>query len=1310
MKVGLILYCSLYKLFKIGLKSVINNNCRLKLTHHISLLIFILCPLFIYSQSKELWFSYINTSYGLSNNIITCIKQDKSGFMWIGTYDGLNRYDGYNNTIFKKILGDTSSLADNMIYTIYIDNKNKIWVGTLNGLCLYNSDQENFKTYLLDPGRYFLNSSNRVTGIGENSKKQLYVTVEMGSLFYYDPSNEKFIKDPHNFKSIRNLIIDREDKFWFGGNEGLFYYDKNNGYVHNYDTIKYNNKTYTIKTINTLLEEGDTIWIGTINGLIFYLLKNDKKIRPLEHNFENTYYITDIFKGSDGLFYISTTDGLFVYDKLKNKSVSYKYQKDNSHSLNCHGGVMSYQDRQGNFWIGTFQGGVNLSIVGKNFKNYDYFSKDIALDIINIHSILEDSEGNMWIGSFDNGINVLNFSTGKKKLFLNDPKNPFSFAYGTVFTIFEDSRKNIWAGAYLGYLQRYDPETNRFISYPYFPEKGKSSEGKDIRSIIEDKEGNLWLISHGFGMSKFNPVTGKFKHYRRDNNNLSSTLADNYAFQLLLDHNNFIWVATPSGLSKFNPKNETFVNYYSKKGDSSSLCNNFVNTLFEDSYKNLWIGTSFGLDLFDSQKNSFIHFYEKDGLPSNQIKSILENKPGELWISTGIGLSRMRYWRDDSTGKIVAKFRNYNKSDNLQDNFFWERSAYKTKKGELVFGCEKGIVMFNPDEIKDNTAIPPVYIVGFKLFNKPVAVGEYDSLLRKNILYTKKIILKYNQNYVSFDFVAMNYISRDNNQFAYKMEGFDKDWNNVGNKHEAAYTNLDPGNYTFRVKASNNDDVWNETGTSIEIIILHPWWGTWWFRIIFISICIISLLSFYFNRIKRLGRQQVVLKEMVFERTKELKDINVALEEKQEEINLQKNSLLEANEILMEQQKQIIGQNKELDKHRNKLELLISERTQELEEAKKKAEESDKLKSAFLANMSHEIRTPMNSIIGFSKMLLDEDIPKEEKEGFVDIIVRSGESLLVLIDDILDLSKIQAGQLELTYRPLQLDNLLNELYETFLIETKKNNLELRLKQKIIPNNYWIETDAIRLKQVFSNLISNSIKYTESGSIEFGIAEMKADKIIFYVKDTGIGISSEIGDTIFEKFSKVQNNRAKLYGGTGLGLAISKSLINLLGGEIWYESKLDAGTTFFFTIPLIYVENKKRTPSRGRGQLKQIPDFSGKTILIAEDEENNYKLIATYLNKTKAKIIRAKNGVEAVELFHQNPNVDIIIMDIKMPQMDGVEANKIIKSFRKELNVIALTAFAYENDIKEFLASGFDAYLIKPIKIDELMHVLKQFLG
>jgi len=194
MKVGLILYCSLYKLFKIGLKSVINNNCRLKLTHHISLLIFILCPLFIYSQSKELWFSYINTSYGLSNNIITCIKQDKFGFMWIGTYDGLNRYDGYNNTIFKKILGDTSSLADNMIYTIYIDNKNKIWVGTLNGLCLYNSDQENFKTYLLDPGRYFLNSSNRVTGIGENSKKQLYVTVEMGSLFYYDPSNEKFIK------------------------------------------------------------------------------------------------------------------------------------------------------------------------------------------------------------------------------------------------------------------------------------------------------------------------------------------------------------------------------------------------------------------------------------------------------------------------------------------------------------------------------------------------------------------------------------------------------------------------------------------------------------------------------------------------------------------------------------------------------------------------------------------------------------------------------------------------------------------------------------------------------------------------------------------------------------------------------------------------------------------------------------------------------------------------------------------------------------------------------------------------------------
>ncbi len=1315
MKFGYNLYYPLIKSFTIGLTNLMNKLYKLHLKYYIIFLLIFIRPFAGYSQTKELWFSYINTSNGLSNNIITCIKQDKSGFMWIGTVNGLNRYDGYNNKIFKKILNDTTSLADNSIYSIYIDNNNNIWIGTQTGLCLYNSDKENFNTYLLDSSKYFLNSANRVTGIGEDSKKQLYVVVEMGTLFYYNRSNGKFIKEPHNFESIKRFLIDKEDRFWFGEADGLSLFNKKTGQVYHFDTINYNNKTYILKTVNTLLEEGDTIWIGTINGQIYYVLKDNMQIRPLEYNFENTYYITDIYKGNDGLFYISTTDGLFIYDKKRNKSISYKYQKDNSHSLNCHGGVMSYQDRQGNFWIGTFQGGVNLSIVGKDFKNYDYFSKDIALDIINIHSVAEDHEGNIWIGSFDNGINVLNLTTCKKKLFMNNPNDPFSLGYGTLFTIFEDSKKNIWVGSYLGYLQRYDSMTNKFISYPFYPEKGKSSEGKDIRSIIEDKEGNLWLISHGFGMSKFNPNTGKFKHFKRDNNNLSSSLADNYAFQLLLDDNNYIWVATASGLSKFNPKDETFVNYYSRQGDSSSLCNNYVSTLFEDSYSNLWIGTTFGLDLFDKQKNSFVHFYEKDGLPSNQIKSILENKPGELWITTGNGLSCMKYRKDNNSGKIIAGFRNYNLSDNLQDIFFWERSACKTKKGELIFGCEKGIIMFKPDEIKDNTAIPEVYIVGFKLFNKPVEVGDYSALLKQNILHTKKIVLSYNQNYLSFDFVAMNYISRDNNQFAYKMEGLDQDWNYVGNKHEAIYTNLDPGKYIFRVKASNNDGIWNEKGVSLQIVILPPFWKTWWFKIMFIGICIISLLGFYFNRIRRLGRQQVILKEMVLERTKELEDTNIALEEKQEEINLQKeelemqkDSLQEANKVLLDQQKHITEQNKELDRHRNELESLVVQRTRELEIAKSKAEESDRLKSTFLANMSHEIRTPMNSIVGFSNLLCDENLNNEDKKSFTDIIVHSSESLLVLINDILDISKIQAGQLVLTNKPINLDDLLDKLYETFLLETDKNNLKLLISKKTLSDKIWVETDEVRLIQVFNNLIGNAIKFTDAGSIEFGIAEQQKNVIVFFVKDTGIGIPPEIGNSIFEIFSKVENTRTKQIQGAGLGLAITKSLINLMGGEIWYESLLDKGTTFFFSVPFKFVKDVKIKSLQTNNQSIQFPDLSGKTILIAEDEENNFKLISTILKKTKANTIWAKNGIEAIELCKLNPSIDLIIMDIKMPLMDGIEANKKIKLFRKKVKIVAQTAFAYEDDIKEFLASGFDASLTKPIKMHELVNVLKKF--
>ncbi|MBN2523143.1 MAG: response regulator [Bacteroidales bacterium] len=1284
-----------------------------------------------YGDENELRFTYINTDNGLSNNIINAIIQDPQGYMWIGTMGGLNRFDGCNNKIFEKILEDSTSLADNMVYSINIDYKGSIWVGTQLGLCLYNSDRENFKTYLLDEERYSLNTANRVTGIEEDSENNLYVAAEIGFLYLYDRNADTFINESYNFRSIKDFVIDEDDNFWLGGIFGLYYYNKKEQEVIHYDSFVENGKEYPIQEIVTIYEEGDTIWIGTIKGKILYLLRENKKLQMLDYDFGGTYFIYDIFKDSRGLMYFCTTSGMFVYNKETNHYIPYQYDKNNRVGLNSLGITKVYEDMQGNLWIGTYQGGINLAVSGKAFKNYNTFSKGITLDIININTIEEDHQGNLWLGSFNLGVNFINIQTGERKLFMPNNDEPGSLGYGSVYEIFEDSKNNLWIGTYLGNFQKLKPGAERFTSYPVSFGPGRDDKVPDVRSIEEDKEGNLWVICHGGGLNKFNPETKESKCFRQDGTRLDKSLADNYAFQVLIDHEGILWIATPSGLSEFNPQTEEFRNYYHSENDSLSLCNNYITVIFEDSNFNLWIGTSFGLSFFDRINNVFYPFYEKNGLPSNQIKAILEHKPGELWISTAYGLSRMRYKNDTLSKKITADFRNYNQSDNLQDIFFWERSACKTLDGELIFGCEKGIVMFDPDKIKDNTRIPEIYITGFKLFNKPVSVGEYNSILTKNISQTSEISLKYDQNILSFEFVAINYIANQNNQYAYKMEGFDADWVEVGNKREATYTNLDPGTYTFRVKASNNDGYWNEEGTSIKLIILPPFWKTWWFRILLFLGILSVALSYYLFRINLLKNQNVILEERVRNRTRELSALNTELVEKHNRILVQNEEILTQNkeiqnkteeisvqkELLEEQKSKVEKAYEELTQYRNKLEELVDERTKELIIAKEKAEESDQLKSSFLANLSHEIRTPLNSIIGFTGLFFDPEINDSEKQTFKTIIDSSSNTLLNLINDIIDFSKIEAKHLDIHINDVYINSIFNELERIYNLEIKRQkpkeddkkiNFKINIDRSI--RSLVVKTDEMRLKQILSNLINNAIKFTDEGYIEVGchISKENANYLEFFIKDTGIGIKKEDQKIIFQRFRKVEDDRDYLYRGAGLGLTICQHLIELLKGKIWVESLRDEGSVFKFTIPLDHF-SKVDITGADLPDSQEIPVLKNKTILIVEDDYANYSYLSKVLSKTSAKILFAQNGKQGIEMYLENPDTDMILMDIKMPVMNGMEALKELRKLKIKIPVIAQTAYAFSDEIRKIKDVGFIDFISKPIASKDLYNLVAKHL-
>jgi signal transduction histidine kinase/ligand-binding sensor domain-containing protein/CheY-like chemotaxis protein len=1279
-----------------------------------------------FAQFNGVQLKHISIEQGLSNNIVRCIIQDKDGYMWFGTNDGLNRFDGYTNVVYKKKINDNTTLCDNWIISLFVDSHKNLWVGTQAGVNLYNPVKDNFVQFIVDTVRQQINFANKVVRIIEDSKNDIYLTTEIGDLYRFDRKLEKFVRIEKTFPQIRTFIIDKDGRFWLGTIEGIVVYDNKTGEMHSYTSFTENGTSQPLNIIFSLYEEGDTIWIGNNHGKVLYTLKDDVNFKRLIFPAKNSFLINEINKRRNGLIYISDNIGIHIYNKKDNTFESITYNEFNKNGLNSEGVTSIYEDRLNNLWIGTVQGGVNLAVSGKAFTNINKYSKP-ALDILNISTICEDSKDNLWVGSFNIGVNSINYRTFKKQLYLNNPNDPNSLAYGTVHTIFEDHQKNMWFGTYIGYLQKLDAQTNKFISYKFSTSNKYALDGRDIRSLAEDKEGNLYIISHGSGLIKFNPSTGSYNVFKYDGGNVSGSFADDWSYQVYIDKTGIIWAATPSGLSRLDPKTETFSNYYPILSDSNSLSHKMLHVIFEDSNNILWIGTGFGLNAFNKTNNKFYRFYDKDGLPSNDIKSILEHKTNELWISTASGICRLRYNIEKDGSVKVKSFRSYNKSDNLQDNYYWDRSACKLKNGKLAFGGENGIVVFNPDEIKDNTEIPNVYITDFKIFGKSIAIGEHDSILHSSISNTKEIKLKSKFNSFSFSYIALNYISTENNEYAYKMEGFDKDWIYAGYRREATYTNLDPGNYYFKVKASNNDKYWNEEGVTLKITILPPLLETWWFRILAIIIIVGLALFYYLDRIGILKKQNVILEKKVHERTKQLTKVNEELGEmnnwiltQNEEISAQNQEIYNKNEeisiqkdMLEEQKNNVEMAYIELTQYRTKLEEIVEERTKELVESKEKAEESDRLKSSFLANLSHEIRTPLNSIIGFSNMIFDTDISDEERLKFKSIIESSSNTLLSLINDIIDFSKIEAGHLEIVMKEINLGHFFETLKDTYDLEVKKQlignhkHLDFRIATNETINALKIKTDEVRLRQVLTNLINNAIKFTNEGYIEVGCNILKDKNLFeFYVKDTGIGIREEHQQLIFERFRKVEDDKSNLYRGAGLGLAISQHLVRLMGGEIHVKSTLSEGSTFVFTLPF---DNSISSVSHNKFGDSTIPILENISILVAEDDYANFEYLDRLLRKTKAKVYHAINGLRVLEIVSKYPDIRLILMDIKMPEMNGIEALNELRKRNINIITIAQTAYYFSEELRKLIDQGFDDYIEKPVKPKEFYSIISKHL-
>lgn len=801
-------------------------------------------------------FKHVSVSDGLSNSQITGIAQDHQGFLWFGTADGLNRFDGYQIKVYKTDSDNSNSLIHNSIFSVFVETNGNLWIGTHRGISRYQPQTDSFTNYLLNDQDLHTNRANHVDAFVEDSEHNLITCAEDGYIYKFDREMNKFtLLDTVQFGTIRALLVDQQDQLWVGSDSNVFRYDWKNKDVERLNLNLSRNRTYERYYVQTLCEDGDDIWIGMISGGTLVYNKRARTVRQIKFAFYKENDVDYIFKENNHEIWVATKGGLKLYNKQTDAFSTFRYNRYDKFTISDDSISEIYQDKQGNLWFGTLLAGVNLLVQNKQFYHYredSYMPGGLTKSTVS--AIMEDNNENLWIGYFTDGIDVLNRKTGQKVTYDYNPDNPGSLGASSVQCIFQDSFNIIWVGTYLGGLQKFDPKTHTFHAYKHNPKDPYSISSNDVRSIIEDQQHNLWLVTQSAGINKFERSTGRFYGYRADYSNLMNSLLDDWPFMLLMDFKSQIWIATPTGLSRLNDDYTTFTNFQSEEDDENSLCNDFINYLFQDSDRNLWIGTIDGLNLFNPESNSFKRYTVKDGLPNAMINGILEDGHKNLWISTNGGLSRFT----PSTGE----FRNFDVADGLQSNEFLVRSCYKNKRGEMFFGGVNGMTAFFPDSIRDNPFIPPVMITDFRLFNESIPLNRFMSETGKNNLKENElseIILKHHQNVFEFEYVALNFHQPEKNQYAYMMQGFDKDWIYCNNQRQATYTNLNPGEYTFRVIASNNDGIWNMKGVSLPVKILPPFWKTTLFRILGIAFFILVVLAFIRTRTNNIKQQNIRL-------------------------------------------------------------------------------------------------------------------------------------------------------------------------------------------------------------------------------------------------------------------------------------------------------------------------------------------------------------------------------------------------------------------------------------------------------------------
>ncbi|MDA3891492.1 MAG: response regulator [Salinivirgaceae bacterium] len=1292
-------------------------------------------------KSDNLFFEKRSIQNGLSNSTVYCIYQDETGYMWFGTNDGLNRYDGYEFVTYRYNYNDPFSISGDQVTSITGDEEGNLWMGVWDGgLNFFDRKTERFYSYKNDPNDSLSISHNIVWKVYFDSGNQLWIGTLGGGLNKFIPESNNFKRfkyDPNNNKSISSnyistIIEDKNYNLWIGTEDnGLnLFYETENLFVRYFHDSSDNN-SLAGNHINSLYEdEQQRIWVGTQNEGFSILMPDDKtfinnkskikssklncnKIRAFCQDRNNTIWI-----GTDG-------GGINILNTDNDKIYKLVNELQNQKPLSSNVVFDIYKSRDSIIWIGTFQGGIIIYDKKKNkFQPFNTVNtKGYGISHKTVMSIYEDSEGFIWFGTDGGGLNKFNPNDNTFKYYQHNPLVKSTISGNTIKSIIEDADGNLWIGTHSNGLNLLNKNTGKFERFSHDPADTNSLSHNDVWDLLITDDNNLWVATLSGGLNLLNRETMTFKHYRAKSSP-NSLCCDNIFSMIEDKKKGGLWIGTRNGLSYFNIKKQYFKNYYHNKNVSGSLSNDEVNVVYQDSKGDIWIGTKHGgINLYVSEKDEFISFTIEDGLISNNIVGILEDNEHNLWISTNRGISVF-----NPASKLVS---NYTIDDGLQSNEFLNASACKRKNGELVFGGINGFNIINPKEVKNNEYVPNVIINKLLISNKEVKIGEVNSPLKKAISLTSEISLKHFQSVITFEFTALNFTNSSKNQYAYSLEGFDPDtmgWNYIGNRRMVTFTNLNPGTYTLMVKASNNDGVWNSKPTILKITILPPYWETWWFKGAILFFIIGLLITLYLLRINQIKNQKKELEKQVYKRTHELMIANAELKERQAEIYSQKEEIEQQSEVLIEEKELVDKQNIELIKKQNE----ILKQNIEIKRMSDIIHRADMEKIKLFANISHEIRTPLTLILGPVERMLSLLNFDDKFHNQLQRIHNNALRLKNLINKILDFNKSE-NQSSISFSKYDIVVVIKNIASSFFDLAAQKNIAFNVVAKT--DSLEVYFDYEKFDKIIFNLLSNAFKFTaNNGSISI-IVDLIIDKtdlpneyVGVKISDSGIGIPSADLERIFERFYQSKHPQNNSIEGTGIGLSIAKNFTELHYGRIFAESEERKGSCFTVLLPLgnSHLKDSQIFPAIEKSENNnETASIIKKSIKTKEETQNREKLckvllvednndLRDYIKESLIdyyQVTEANNGAEGLEKAKKD-QPDIIISDIMMPKTDGIELCKIIKNSieTSHIPVILLTAKSTLDDKIKGLETGADDYISKPFSDKELHVRIKNLLN